>query len=252
MRNCIVVLTRGYDDIAMYDKLIRRNKAIQKNLIDNTIDILIFHEGNIKPEHQMYIYCKTPYLNIRFVDVNNGIAFKTEKNTIEFHPGTALFGIGYRHMCSFWFVDFWGFLSDYDRMLRIDEDCYIDFNIDVVLKNLDTNDFICGKWIDDHEFVTLGLNAISLECLDLEASLTKSPSGPYTNVFAINLQRVRANQLLRKYIKTVEDSGNIYRYRWGDLPLWGEAIHYIFGMKSVLIDTGIRYVHESHFTNVNF
>ena len=137
MRYCIAVLTRGYNDISMYSLLIRRNLAIQENLVDKTIDILIFHEGNITAEHQVHIIKETPDLNIKFIDVNNGHAFKQHKAAIEFNPETNFFKIGYRHMCSFWFVDFWHFVGDYDRMLRIDEDCFIDFNIDSVLQNLE-------------------------------------------------------------------------------------------------------------------
>lgn len=252
MRSCIVVLTRGYDDTSMYSSLIKRNLAIRDNLTDKTIDILIFHEGNIKPEHQIRIKNETLELDIRFIDVNNGLAFKSDKASIEFHPDASRFGIGYRHMCSFWFVDFWHFLDDYDRMLRIDEDCYVNFNIDKVLKNLDTNEFICGKWTRDFDFVTIDLNKTTLQFIGSDTSQVETPSGPYTNVFAINLENVRYNQLLRKYIKLVDDSGNIYRYRWGDLPLWGEAIYYIFGMKSILIDKSIQYMHESHDMKVNF
>ena len=252
MRYCIAVLTRGYNDISMYSLLIRRNLAIQENLVDKTIDILIFHEGNITAEHQVHIIKETPDLNIKFIDVNNGHAFKQHKAAIEFNPETNFFKIGYRHMCSFWFVDFWHFVGDYDRMLRIDEDCFIDFNIDSVLQNLDNKDFICGKWISDHDFVTRDLNTTTLQVIGNYTSNVETPSGPYTNVFAVNLQNVRTNELLSKYIRVVDDSCNIYRNRWGDLPLWGEAIYYIFGMKSLLIDTSIRYMHESHDMKVNF
>jgi hypothetical protein len=148
-------------------------------------------------------------------------------------------------------VDFWHFVEDYDRMLRIDEDCFIDFNIDSVLENLDYKNFICGKWINDHDFVTIDLNKTTLLYLGLDTSNIETPSGPYTNVFAVNLQIVRNNNLFRNYIKVIDNSENIYRYRWGDLPLWGDAIYYIFGMKTLLIDTSIRYVHESHDMNVN-
>ena len=252
MRRCVAVLTRGYNDITMYSKLITRNRTIQENLIDKTIDILIFQEGNITKEHQAYIKNETPDLNIIFIDVNNGMAFKSDKSSIKFHPDTSFFEIGYRHMCSFWFVDFWYFVSTYDRMLRIDEDCFIDFNIDSVLENLDYKNFICGKWMKDIDFVTIDLNKTTLQFLGTDTSDVEIPSGPYTNVFAINLEKVRDNQSLRKYIKVVDDSGNIYRHRWGDLPLWGEAIYYIFGMKTLLIDTSIRYIHESHDMKVNY
>jgi hypothetical protein len=38
----------------------------------------------------------------------------------------------------------------------------------------------------------------------------------------------------------------IYRRRWGDLPLWGEVIYYIFGSELLKIDKDIKYFHGSH------
>ena len=55
MSKCIAVLTRGYPTISEYDQLIKRNIHISKNLNDKSLDILIFHEGNITEEHQIYI-----------------------------------------------------------------------------------------------------------------------------------------------------------------------------------------------------
>jgi hypothetical protein len=253
MRSCIAVLTRGYSDISGYDLLIKRNLAIQMNLCNKSIDILILHEGNITGEHQSHIIDKTPCLEIHFINVNNGLAFKSHKSEIEFDPGTSLFGIGYRHMCSFWFVDFWNFVGNYDKMLRIDEDCFIDCNIDAILNEVDRYNFICGKWIEDHEFVTIGMNNLSLDFIkEYNIAHSRKPSGPYTNVCAINLRILRTNTLLSKYINAVDESDNIYKYRWGDLPLWGEVIYYIFGMESILVDANIKYFHESHDMKVNF
>ena len=67
--NCIAVLTRGYDRIEDYSLLIRRNKCIEINLIDKNTDNLIFHEGNIREEHQQYIQTQTPNLNIIFKEI---------------------------------------------------------------------------------------------------------------------------------------------------------------------------------------
>ena len=43
----------------------------------------------------------------------------------------------------------------------------------------------------------------------------------------------------------------IYKRRWGDLPLWGEVIFYIFGNESLYINSKLKYYHESHKLNVN-
>ena len=78
----IVVLTRGYRNKSDYNNLISRNKSISKNLNDKSIDIIIYHEGNITNEHQIYIMEQTPELNIFFINVNNGNAFRKEKESI--------------------------------------------------------------------------------------------------------------------------------------------------------------------------
>ena len=53
------------------------------------------------------------------------------------------------------------------------------------------------------------------------------PSGPYTNVLLLNLKKLRRNSILMDYIELLRKSENIYKYRWGDLPLWGDVLHYI-------------------------
>jgi hypothetical protein len=54
----IAVLTRGYNDLESYNKLIARNVLIHDKLTINSkfdYDVVIFHEGNITEEHQAYI-----------------------------------------------------------------------------------------------------------------------------------------------------------------------------------------------------
>jgi hypothetical protein len=58
MSKCIAVLTRGYNNMNQYEDLINRNIHISDNLVDKSIDILIFHEGNISKEHQIFIDLK--------------------------------------------------------------------------------------------------------------------------------------------------------------------------------------------------
>jgi len=44
----------------------------------------------------------------------------------------------------------------------------------------------------------------------------------------------------------------IYERRWGDLPLWGEVIYYIFGEETMKVDNNIMYYHGSHFSKINY
>jgi hypothetical protein len=259
MKKCVACLTRGYPDFSNYWMLITRNKNIEENLIDKTIDVLIFHEGNIIEEHQVEIAKNTPLLNIKFINITNN-AFKKEKESIQFYESTNYFGIGYRHMCSFWFVDFWNFVSDYDYLIRIDEDCYVNSNIDNVFTNLNNYHIISAKYENDEDFVTVGLNQLTLDFISrnsdsgyiFKKNTEKHPSGgPYTNFFGLSLNILRTNNMYCKYIQHVDSSNQIYEKRWGDLPLWGEVIDYIFGTEYFFIDNNFKYHHGSHNSNIN-
>jgi hypothetical protein len=216
---------------------------------------LIFHEGNITENQQQYISNQTPELKIKFVNIANGKAFRRHKEFVRW-DGCEAFGMGYRHMCSFWFIDFWHFVKDYDLLLRIDDDCTIQCNIDNIFKLLEKHIFVSGREEPDLDYVTIGMNALTVGFMknnlpSREASKKYPPTGPYTNVIAINLSQVRKEPLFKKYVDCIDESNGIYTNRWGDLPLWGEAIHYIFGDKSLKIDTDLKYYHGSHNTQVN-
>jgi hypothetical protein len=256
MKSCIAVLTRGYSHITNYSMLIKRNNYIANNLNDKSVDILIFHEGNIEKEHQSYIQSETPVLKIQFIDISN-IAFMKEKQDIVIKEAHR-FGIGYRHMCSFWFVNFWDAVKEYDKLLRIDEDCFVDFNIDKILSCLDTSLFVAGGDCRDDEFVTKGLNNFSLEFINehkntyaFKQNGTKHPRGPFTHTMGFAIGKIRNYDIFHKYRFAVDASNMIYERRWGDLPLWGEVIYYIFGSETIHIDRSMRYFHGSHGASVN-
>jgi len=257
MKCCVAALTRGYEDISKYDRLIKRNEHISRHLTNKSIELVLFHEGNIPAQHQSYIMEKSPGLVIKFVNVAEKGAFREEKALLPEESGNR-FPIGYRHMCSFWFVDFWNAVSDYDYLLRIDEDCNIDFSIDSVFANLDSYLFVFGDTCLDEWFVTIGMNKFSLEFIDrnrdqyeFKQTNTRPPRGPYTNVFGLALNRIREYGIFKQYVSAIDASDMIYKMRWGDLPLWGEAIHYIFGSETAKIDRNIRYFHASHSSYVN-
>jgi len=254
LKKCIVVLTRGYNEPLYYFSLIKRNISIQKNLTTKDIPLIIFNEGNISLQHQLYIKSFTPELQINFINVVGDFAFRKSKESCQFDPPGSSWGIGYRHMCSFWFVDFWNFVKDYDLLLRVDEDCIVNFDIDIVFNKMINKTFISGMTQDDHPLVTIGINQFTLQFLKDKYNmdkLPKKPAGPYTNVFGINLSRAKDNDMLKKYINEVDVYNRIYTHRWGDLPLWGEAIDYFFKTGELIIDTDIKYFHGSHNIAVN-
>ena len=257
MSCCITVLTRGYQNINKYSDLIKRNKSIQQHLNNKNIDILIFHEGDITDIQQTYIKNQTPLLKIIFVNILSH-AFKESKKDIKFSKETEGYALGYRHMCDFWFVSFWPFVKEYDYLLRIDEDCIMNTNIDDIFYKLQSYLFISGIYDGDIPYVTRGLNNFTLNFINKHPNYqfkntnSKSPGGPYTNLFGISLESLRTNEMLQTYIQEIDNSNMIYERRWGDLPLWGESIYYICGEDTLLIDNTIQYFHGSHNFRVNF
>ena len=252
----IAVLTRGYQNLQQYNTLIQRNISIAKNIgkMLNYIDILIFHEGNILDIHQQYISKGTPLLNLKFICIKEH-AFNDDKKTISFFEPTKSFGLNYRHMCSFWFVDFWKFVENYDMILRIDEDCMIDFIIPELFFVLQNKSVVYGEWSKDHDFVTYGLNKFTQQFIRTDIFnnnynnkpiFNHRPSGPYTNVFGLNLERLRKNMMIQKYIKKIKESNYIYIFRWGDLPLWGESLFYFCDPIEYFKFEKIKYFHGSH------
>lgn len=247
----VAVLTRGYQNLQQYGTLIKRNVSIANNLGSlHGIDILIFHEGNILEPHQKYISQFTPQLNFKFICIKEH-AFKAEKKSISFFEPTKTFGLNYRHMCSFWFIDFWNYVKDYEMILRIDEDCIIEFNIPEIFYNLQNKAAIYGAWTADQDFVTQGLNNFTQQFIKENIqtnvpAIPHNPSGPYTNVIGLNLGRLRINTLAQKYIEHVKTSDYIYVFRWGDLPLWGELLFYFCDPNNYMKFDKIKYFHGSH------
>lgn len=257
---CTAVLTRGYESCHEYAMLIRRNNSIYEHLERKNIDHLIFHEGNITIEHQSYIQDKTPNLPLKFIDISK-IAFLKEKEQIRITE-VPHFSVNYRHMCHFWFIDFMNALPEtYDKILRIDEDCFMQSSVDYIFSQLDSHIFVAAIIAPDSEPTSIGLNALTMDFISknksslpfaiADISDTRISHGPYTNLIAYDLKSVRQNMTFLKYQEVVDKSEKIYERRWGDLPLWGESIYYIFGNQSMKIDQNIRYYHGSHNCQVN-
>ena len=68
----------------------------------------------------------------------------------------------------------------------------------------------------------------------------KKPYGPYTNLIGFSLDKIRNNNAFEEYKNAIDESDMIYKRRWGDLPLWGEVIYYIFGEETLKVDKKIK------------
>ena len=250
-----VCLTRGYLDIKCYDDIIYRNNCIKPYLDEYNAKNIIFHEGNITSTQQTYIVnqsCNTEFVNLQEIDTK---AFrdvgKLEPSDIIYETERSMdFNIGYRHMCHFWLVDFLHILKDYEYIVRVDEDCFLQS----FPNNLFNNDFVFitpHLYGPDCEVVTVGLqhtldNFNKMEGTIETFKVNQCTRNPYTNVFVLNIQKFLNNDLFAKYVKHIDSTNGIYINRWGDLPLMGYFLQNYVPQKDYLLDRRISYVHKSH------
>lgn len=264
----IAVLTKGYNDLESYSKLITRNRLIHEKLVGKSnleYDVIIFHEGNITAEHQDYISNKTE-LNLIFKDVKqtgDRSAFDNSKNIVnlELCPPTELssgFPVGYKHMCYFWAINLFNYLSEYEYVIRVDEDVFID-EIDPTLVEeiIGSNikfavPYLCNAL--DHPDVIVGLDKLLQKVYEDSELIPRvdfrSICAPNTNFMILNLQYYRDNSLVQKFLREVDKSRGIYSNRWGDAPIWG-VILYALQEEAFYVCSSISYYHESHSHHVN-
>lgn len=255
-KRAIITLMRG--SIGDYRKwqdniIVLRNKSIDANL-KNKCDFIIFHEGNLNEEHKALILQKSLiYSPIKFVEVSD---YKTLD--IEFRKrlmDRSVYESGYASMCRFWFSTFIDYLSDYDYVIRIDDDCIVDTNVDQVFEKLKDKYIVSPQFSEEThrfglvEFIKDFLSETNINLANED--MGESFIGPYTNYCGFNLSKIRGNSIIMDYIKAVRDSQNIYTKNWQDVSLWGSV------MRFFLLDTdyeemkNVSYFHLSHLSYPN-
>lgn len=264
----ISVLTRGYDDTSLYNTLITRNNFIYDNIITKSklqFDMIIFHEGNITGEQQEHI-SRHSRAQLIFRDIKQYAtkgAFDDSKNVynMELCPPNEVserFPIGYKHMCHFWSIDLFDYLSEYQYVIRIDEDCFVDridaslfealiqqelkFAVPFVCPVLDDPNVIVGleqlldKFAKDNN---LGLPVTYAEI-----------KAPNTNFMILDLDFFKRHEIVQKFLLEIEKSHGIYSNRWGDAPIWGIILLALGGVDFYeLRDVGYYHASHDHYVN---
>ena len=265
----IAALIRGYEKLEKYQDLIARNQSINKHC-SNEFANLLFHEGNISVAHQRYIQGFTPDMPLKFINLKTAApktAFNDRKNKInnQLCPPTSRsnkFRLGYKHMCHFWFIDFLDYTTDYQYLIRLDEDCTFHKFDNNILKFMEQKNqvfisFYFRKF--DVPDVTVGMTELVKEFalennIQLKHKLEQSHNSvkcPYTNCMVIDCEYFRNNDTFRNFQNKVDESSCIYSNRWGDLPLWGLVLWYFEDAERYEEVTTIGYRHGSHGMIIN-
>lgn len=264
----IAVLTKGYDNLESYDSLIARNESIYNHIISKSelqFDNIIFHEGNISKYHQDYISSKSkiPLIFKNVKESGNNQAFDDSKNkmNLKLCPPTKLsssFPLGYKHMCHFWAIDIFEYLSEYQYVMRVDEDVLIlqmhpKILEDIIKLNIKFCVANMCNFLDDPD-VLVGLESLLdkfYEKNDIKPKIPfKNMFAPNTNFMIFDLDYFKNNEIVQKFLLDIDNSHGIYSNRWGDATIWG-IILYALQDADFYCCEDIQYYHGSHGHIVN-
>ena len=265
MKHCICTLTRGYNNLVNYETLIKHNNYIYENIYNKNselYDVILFHEGNINNEHQIYIKSKTPLLPIIFINVSIEFSKDLDKTIGKYAktlPNNNSFPYGYKCMCRFWTYGFIKYTLNYKYVIRIDEDCFIYNFENNIFNNMEMNNiyFYTAKVIDnfdESQNYAYGLKELTedFKINNNNNNNINYTSVPYTNFCIIDVNYFSKSDLFNKFCNCIEDEGGIFISRWGDANIWGIYIYLDnIILNNFLVEDKVKYYHGSHGTIIN-
>lgn len=239
----VAALIRGYNDLNSYDMLINRNKHIKDNFLpklkDHQCDVVIYHEGNVNDDHQRYIIEQSDGMDIQFIDIGD---FRSQ------------FTVGYWFMCRFWSLEVLKYLSDYNFVVRIDDDC------DIMHINEEELNYVINS---DVNYATAAMIDMRMElpyrrsmheqflnnyCKDNDIVMKKAFNDivvAYPNFMITNIQYYRNNQAAQHFLHAITANNTIENMEIGDSNVWGMIFDIIDG-KDYYVIKDMKYNHHSH------
>jgi len=252
-RSAIVCLTRGYPDLRGYDPLIKRNRSIYETINRRRriqYPLIIWHEGNIPPEHQLYIRARERNRDIRFVDVS--MTFELPGDAEEWDLAES-WSLGYRLMCRFHSYYIWRYVAQFDYILRLDEDCTLTSVVFDPIEGLADagGDFATVLYVPEMHKLTNRTLApfVRKFAAALHPGIARSAlynqSFPYTN-FYVTRTAFWNQPAVQRFLYAAIYNRNFVRYRWGDLPVLGVALNMFASPQKVYRISKVGYRHASH------
>ena len=253
MKAAIVVLTRGYQSVDYYSKLILRNLNIYENFnkkLDKQYPLIIFHEGNIPKEHQDHILSVELNDDVRFVDISKDFTWPSNIPTSDIKDHG--FSIGYRLMCRFNSYLIWHYCKDFDYIWRIDEDTYIDhLDYDLFGYMRDNKlDYVVGRFQEEshvltNETIPQKVKDIMGDKWELDMYNQKEMWVPYTNLYAARVG-LFLNDDTQYFLNKLSEDPRSLTHRWGDNVIMGLVLKLFSDKSKYETIQNFAYIHGSH------
>ena len=228
--------------------VIIRNKSIIKNF-KGKCDLIFFHEGNLHEEYMAKIKSSVNF-NIKFIEVPNFRLSESELSILK--PDILDMGnvrTGYSSMCKFWAYLFIDYLSEYDYVIRLDDDCIVLNNMDKLIENLEKS-YLCFRSLGKED-LRHGLEDFMKMYFDKPVIEETRIDLPYTNFCGFNLNKIRRDKRILNFFREIENNQFIHKYAWTDTLLWGIIMKYLLKKEDWEEMKEIKYIHLSHLMYVN-
>jgi alpha 1,2-mannosyltransferase len=163
--------------------------------------------------------------------------------------------MGYKHMCRFNALQIWSFVSKYDYVMRLDDDSFIESDI-----NYDIFEFMRDRNLDygyihtEHDYheqtiATLPQftrSYIQTYNVDVNCSLEEIDALYfYTNFFITRVSFWHQLEV-KNFLRFIDESLGIYQYRWGDHVIQAHALKMFSTPQKLYQFQDFRYSHASH------
>ncbi len=244
MKIAIIALTRGYpENRSLYDSLIKRNNSIHNHinqLRTSPVDVVLFHEGNISKDDQDYIRSHYPdklnFVNVSKYFTNNSIKLDGEEK----------FSLGYRQMCRFHMYHIWNEVSNYEYILRVDEDVEISKFDPYVFEYMASKNisYMTGRFTKEtHNLTNKTLPKFLIKNTNLNVKKIYNHRNPYTNLYATAVDFWK-NDDVNDLLKKISLSDEQIKNRWGDHTVHGVMLNY--RNERIELFPKLEYKHISH------
>lgn len=266
-----LVMLAGTRDIHY---LIDALRSVYVNLLpNNPADVLVFHAGEFDSEPKRTALLQAlPQVDVLFLLVPHEF-WQVPDNVVVSEKDSWHFGnsISYRHMCRWYSVGMFPYVSKagYHWVMRMDDDSIfhseITFNMVSTMVSLNQiYGFRLGQ--TDNLKVVWSLPELTAfyiksekivptwlfkHCTPSNSSGLNSNGGwtrfAFFNNFFITKVDFWMHKKVRKYLKLVDSTGGIYKFRWGDGPIHTMVLG-MLAQESQLVKFNFDYTHGFRYT----
>eukprot|EP00127_Corallochytrium_limacisporum_P007056 Clim_evm16s241 gene=Clim_evmTU16s241 len=175
------------------------------------------------------------------------------------------YGIGYRHMCQFWFSGVFEVLAQYDYYMRMDTDSFLlsTFTYDPFrmmrgcrylygFAAYELEDYECNReGLGNHFAAWLDTNNLGVKDRELWSQIGTIVDGRpkwekrvvYNNFELVSVPKFLDREY-RSFVHSVFNNGGIYYKRWGDAPLRTLYVHARLDGEQILQISDLIYKHD--------